>query len=89
MSGSGPTAGSDVRYRALSMSPLLEPGVCRALYELRFSSVISGGRNFAFPCDAQGHVDISDLSERSRNDYFYARAVVGREVSPPCLALLE
>ena len=73
----------------ISMSSLPQSGVCRALYELRSSCLISGGRNFAFPCDAQGLVDISDLSERSRNNYFYARTVIGREVSPPCLALLE
>jgi hypothetical protein len=71
------------------MSPLPETGICPALYELRFFSLISGGQNFVFPCDAQGQVDIGDLSERCRNDYFYARVVVGREVAPPCLALLE
>ena len=73
----------------ISMSSLPQSGVCRALYELRFPSLISGGRNFAFHCDAQGLVDISDLSERSRNNYFYARTVIGREVAPPSLALLE
>jgi hypothetical protein len=73
----------------LSMSFLLQPGACRAHYELRFSSLNSGGQNFAFPCDAQGQVDIGGLSERSRNNYFYARAVIGRKVSPPSLALVE
>jgi hypothetical protein len=73
----------------ISMSPLPTPGTCLARYELRFSSLISGGQNFAFPCDAQGHVEISGLSERSRNNYFYARAVIGREFSPPWLALVE
>jgi hypothetical protein len=72
-----------------SMSPLPTPGICQARYELRFSSLISGGKNFAFPCDAQGHVEISALSERSRNNYFYARTVIGREFSAPCLALME
>jgi hypothetical protein len=73
----------------ISMNSLPQSGVCRALYELRFFSLISGGRNFAFPCDAQGNVDFSDLSERSRNNYFFARSVIGREVAPPCLAPLE
>jgi hypothetical protein len=73
----------------ISMSPLPTSGACRARYELRFSSLISGGQDFAFPCDAQGRVEIGGLSERSRNDYFYVRAVIGRKVSPPCLALVE
>jgi hypothetical protein len=51
--------------------------------------LISGGQDFAFPCDAQGHVEISGLSERSRNDYLFARAVVGREFSAPSLVLVE
>jgi hypothetical protein len=55
---------------------------------LRFSS-LSGGQDFAFPCDAQGKVEISGLSERSRNNYFYARAVIGREFAAPSLALVE
>jgi hypothetical protein len=73
----------------ISMSALPKSGVCRASYELRFSSLVGGGQSFAFPCDAQGHVEIGGLSERSRNNYFYARAVIGREVSPPCLARVE
>lgn len=58
-------------------------------HELRFASLFSGRRDFSFPCDAQGKVDIAALSERSRNNYFYARAAVGREFSAPCLAMVE
>ena len=57
-------------------------------YELRFISLFNGGRGYAFPCDARGQVDISELSERLRNNYFHARAVIGREFSVPSVVLV-
>ena len=48
-------------------------------YELRFSSLSNDGPSYAFPSDAGGQVDMSALSERTRNNYFYVRAVIGRE----------
>lgn len=54
-----------------------------ARYELRFIDLFNRGRGYAFPCDAAGRVDLDRLSERVRNNYFYARAVVGMELSPP------
>jgi hypothetical protein len=56
-------------------------------YELRFQSLFDEGRAFAFPCDAQGHVDMDALSDRARENYLYARAVIGREVSMPAVRL--
>lgn len=53
-------------------------------YQLRFQSLF-GGRGYAFPCDAQGHVDLDRLSEQARNNYLYARAMVGRELSVPAV----
>jgi hypothetical protein len=50
-------------------------------FELRFMSLTNGGRGFAFPCDAGGHVDLDSLTERGRISYFGARALVGREYS--------
>ncbi len=52
-------------------------------YELRFDSLFAEGRGLAFPCDASGLVYLDRLSERARNNYLYARAVVGREFSNP------
>jgi hypothetical protein len=54
-------------------------------YELRFKSLFESGRGFAFPCDPEGRVDLDQLSERARNNYLYARAVVGRELSAPAV----
>jgi hypothetical protein len=52
-------------------------------YELRFRSLFDEGRAYAFPCDAQGHVDLDGLSDRARDNYFYVRTVVGREFGCP------
>lgn len=54
-----------------------------AAFELRFCSLFDQGRGFTFPCDARGHVDLDALSERARNNYLFARTVIGREVTTP------
>ena len=54
-------------------------------FELRFQSLFDNGRGFAFPCDPRGQVDLNQLSERARNNYLYARAVVGRELAFPAV----
>lgn len=54
-------------------------------FQLRFQSLFDPGRGYAFPCDAQGHVDMDALSERARNNYLYARAMIGREVATPAV----
>jgi hypothetical protein len=52
-------------------------------YELRFRSLFDEGRALAFPCDAQGHVDLDAMRPRARLNYLYARAVIGREFFLP------
>jgi hypothetical protein len=56
-----------------------------ARYELQFRSLFDAGRAYAFPCDAEGRVQLDDLSDKARNNYLYARAVVGREFSAPAV----
>lgn len=52
-------------------------------YELRFQYLVNPERCFAFPCDAQGRVDMDALSERALNSYLFARALMGRDTSAP------
>ncbi|MGZ5845980.1 MAG: hypothetical protein ACXWJJ_00775 [Ramlibacter sp.] len=52
-------------------------------FTLLFRPLFHAGRGFAFPCDPQGHVDLNAMSERARNNYFYARAMMGRELAFP------
>ena len=54
-------------------------------YEMRFRSLFQEGRAYAFPCDADGRVDIDSLSDSARNNYFYARTVIGRELAMPAV----
>ena len=54
-------------------------------YQLRFQSLFHSGRGYAFPCDPRGQVDLDGMSERARNNYFYARAMVGSELSAPAV----
>ena len=56
-------------------------------HELLFESLFHAGRGLAFPCDAHGNVDLDGLSERGRENYFFARAVVGFEYRFPCVRL--
>jgi hypothetical protein len=68
------------------MATLHPPATCAACYELRFTGLFDRGRGYAFPCDASGRVPLDDLSDSCRNNYFYARAVVGRELSAPVVS---
>ena len=56
-----------------------EPSACTLLFRPLFRA----GRGFTFPCDLQGRVDMDAMSERARNNYFYARAMMGRELAYP------
>lgn len=56
-------------------------------YQLNFRSLFDEGRGYAFPCDAAGHVNIDELSDKARNNYLYARAVIGREFFMPAVRL--
>lgn len=44
---------------------------------------IRGGDCFAFPCDEAGTVEMNGLSDRARDDYLLARALVGRNFHSP------
>ena len=54
-------------------------------YELRFDHLLHPGRGFAFPCDSQGLVDFSGLTERAARNYFMARDLVGHELAMPAV----
>ena len=58
-------------------------------YLLRFRSLFDSGCGYAFPCDERGRVHLDDLSEEARNNYLYARAMVGRELAAPSLETAE
>lgn len=68
-----------VEYR--EMNTTIQTGT----YELRFESLYNPGRGLSFPCDARGCVELDALSDRARDNYLFARAVVGREYHVPAV----
>jgi hypothetical protein len=54
-------------------------------HELYFTSMCHAGRGLVIPCDETGRVDLDSLTERLRNSYFAARAMIGREYLYPTL----
>ena len=52
-------------------------------FELRFCSLFHEGRGLTFPCNEQGHIDMDAMSPRARDNYLYARSVIGREFAVP------
>ncbi len=52
-------------------------------YRLRFESLFHSGRGLSFPCDARGQVLLDELSERARDNYLFARAIIGHEYASP------
>ncbi|MFG6487285.1 hypothetical protein ACG04R_11450 [Roseateles sp. BYS78W] len=58
-------------------------------FELRFRSLFRSGRALSFPCDAQGAVQLDDLSDKARENYFFARTVVGRDYASPVVCAAD
>jgi len=54
-------------------------------FVLCFCGLQDGNQLYAFPCDALGNVDMDSLSERARNNYLFARALMGLQVSWPAV----
>ena len=67
------------------MNTATNPMHRNASFELRFQSLFNEGLGLAFPCDAQGRVDMDRLTERARINYLGARTLIGREFAMPML----
>ncbi|HEY3634884.1 MAG TPA: hypothetical protein VGK95_07520 [Caldimonas sp.] len=51
-------------------------------HEIMYQSLFRGP-SLCFPCDERGQVPLDDLSDQARENYLYARAVVGVEYAYP------
>lgn len=66
-----------------------EPACAKACrYELRFPSLFDNHRGLSFPCDHCGQVSIDDLKPKERENYFFARALVGHDFALPAVVSL-
>ena len=63
----------------------MNPSTRTERFELRFDSLFDGHRAMSFPCDRSGHVDLDALSERARNNFFFAHSVIGRDFATPAV----
>jgi len=68
----------ETHVKAMWRSDPAETGCGR--YELCFRPLFGASHGFRFPCDRHGQVNLDSLSHRARNNYLYARAMVGREL---------
>jgi len=59
------------------------PRTDAARFELRYRSLSAHRCGYAFPCDEQGRVDLDQLSDEARENYLYARAMVGFDLQHP------
>jgi hypothetical protein len=50
---------------------------------LVFGGLFPSVRSLTFPCDPAGHVNMDEMSERARDNYLFARTVVGRDYEVP------
>jgi hypothetical protein len=80
----------DVRSsEVFTMNEVLQsPALCGA-FELRFQSLFVQGRSLGFPCDERGRVDLDALGVHARQNYLYARALVGRDYAIPVVVAVE
>ena len=58
-------------------------------WQIRFEPLVAGATASVFSCDAQGQVELDAMEDRARNDYFFARALIGRDFARPVLVRVE
>ena len=50
---------------------------------LHFEPLTAGDAGLDVPCDPQGRVGLDALGDKLRNDYFFARTLIGRLFAAP------
>jgi len=77
------TAPAPTRFADLAFELRFDPLVDQQSYELRFDPLVEQQSPLSFPCDAHGCVDLDELCDRSRCDYMFAHALIGRAFTVP------
>lgn len=55
----------------------------RPTHLLHFEPLKAGDAGLDVPCDPQGRVGLDGLGSKLRNDYFFARTLIGRLFAAP------
>lgn len=69
-----------------STAPSGDPS--RPTHLLHFEPLTAGDAGLDVPCDPQGRVGLDALGEKLRNDYFFARTLIGRLFAAPTVRLV-
>lgn len=59
------------------------PSQARPTHLLHFEPLTAGDAGLDVPCDPHGRVGLDALGEKLRNDYFFARTLIGRLFAAP------
>ena len=59
------------------------PSPARPTHLLHFEPLTAGDAGLDVPCDPHGRVGLDALGEKLRNDYFFARTLIGRLFAAP------
>lgn len=57
--------------------PAASPAPAGPTHLLHFEPLAAQGHGLDIPCDPQGRVGLDALGDKARNDYFFARALIG------------
>jgi hypothetical protein len=60
-----------------------EPSRALPTHLLHFEPLSAGEAGLDIPCDPHGRVGLDALGEKLRNDYFFARTLIGRLFAAP------
>jgi hypothetical protein len=79
------TAPTPIPEPQAPLSTLAEalPAESTPTHLLHFEPLSAQGAGLDIPCDPQGRVGLDALGEKLRNDYFFARALIGRLFARP------
>jgi len=71
------------RFQPTIQAPAFRPAAAAPTHLLHFEPLGPVGAGLDIPCDPQGRVGLDALGDRLRNDYFFARALIGRLFARP------
>lgn len=61
----------------------------QATHLLHFEPLTVGDAGLDIPCDPSGRVGLDALGDKLRNDYFFARTLIGRLFAAPTVRLVQ
>lgn len=67
----------------MTLVRITRPAAPAPTHLLHFEPLTAQGAGLDIPCDGQGRVGLDALGDRLRNDYFFARALIGRLFARP------